>query len=117
MNRRGFLKSLCTAAVALTLSRTLPGIAGEPLALPEPPSKAVLFQKGDVVTIEGRYAINPVTRKSTGYPQQFVIIEDIYEGESDVTLFPAAGNIAPSRLSPVLIGNAIGDWQRMETRA
>lgn len=44
-----------------------------------------LLKKGDVITIEGRYAVNPITRQSTGRLQEFVVADTF---ASQVTLHP-----------------------------
>lgn len=35
-----------------------------------------VFRRGDVITIPGKYAMNPVARQPTGQLQQFVVTED-----------------------------------------
>lgn len=65
MNRREFLAALGATAAAVALN-------GVPLAdFPEGAPLALMV--GDVITIDGVYAINPMTRKATPYLQQFVI--------------------------------------------
>jgi hypothetical protein len=72
MIRRAFLKAFGTAILGLTLTKTLPGIGGdEAPAVPEPPSQEL--RVGDVITFEGRNAINPVTREVTEHPQRFIV--------------------------------------------
>src|SRR3990167_5903961 len=60
LTRRSFLTRLGATAVALTLARHLPGIAPTPLTLTPPNGvyAGASFQRGDVFTIEGRYAFD-----------------------------------------------------------
>lgn len=72
MIRRTFLKAFGAAILGLTLTKTLPGIGGaDAQAIPEPPSQE--FRVGDVLTFEGRYAVNPVTRERTDHLQWFIV--------------------------------------------
>lgn len=50
-----------------------------------------LLKKGDVVTFAGCYAVNPLTKQSTGYLRQFVITADVNSSSGAATLpiFPA----------------------------
>lgn len=111
--RRGFLKLLGSAAVALTLSRTLPGIAGETPTVPEPKSFEYALRKGDIITIEGRYAVNPVTRKTTGHLQNFIIVDEVSD-DGSVLLHPHNLRVSQDQAMPVLLGEPMGDWQKAE---
>ncbi len=71
MFRRAFLKAIGSALIGATLARTLPGIAGEPPILTTPTYET--FRPGDVFTIEGKYAFNPVTRQQTDHLQYFMV--------------------------------------------
>ena len=73
ITRRRFLWRFGAAAVAITLARHLPGIAPQPLAL------ADVFQAGDVFTVEGKYRIDPVTRRPDAMLglQEFVITAQV----------------------------------------
>ncbi len=104
LSRRGFLQRIGAAAVALTLARHLPGIAGRPEPLGEPPSVEIAFQKGDIITFEGRYAINPITQRSTGHLQQYQVIETVAVGEP-VTVHPSLSGMVDCSLA-----KPIGMW-------
>lgn len=68
VTRRAFLASLGVAAAAVTLNG-LPWPA--PADLSAPTFTSEFLSVGDVFTISGRYAINPITRKPTTHLQQF----------------------------------------------
>jgi hypothetical protein len=51
------------------------------------------IKKGDVFTINGRFAVNPQTRESTGALQQFVVTEDVTA---------AGGAYAAVKISPAI---------------
>lgn len=81
MKRRDFLKTLGVAAGAVAFGG---------VTLPDSPAAAdawlgELFQVGDVFTIEGRYAFNPVTLKTCDVLQKFVVTTVCSE---DVTFHP-----------------------------
>lgn len=46
------------------------------------------FKKGDVVFIEGVYAVHPETKVSTGKLKQFVVTADYVGGEGDLAISP-----------------------------
>lgn len=71
MIRRAFLKAFGVGILGLALTKTLPGIGGDVPTVPEPPSEEL--RVGDVVTFEGRYAFNPMTRQQTGHLQAFIV--------------------------------------------
>ena len=54
-------------------------------------TSSTTFKAGDVFTIDGVYAVNPVSKQSTGVLQQFVIQADITATGTEVTL-----SIAPA---------------------
>lgn len=69
MNRRQFLASLGVAAGALALN-------GLPLpAAPDTAALDTIFTRGDIITFDGVFAVNPYTRRVTPYLQQFVVTE------------------------------------------
>lgn len=55
------------------------------------PSSVTVYKKGDVITIEGVFSVNPETKISTGSLAQFVVTEDAVSVGADVTvkIFPA----------------------------
>lgn len=63
MNRREFLASLGVAAVAVSLN-------GIPLAQQSIEDE---LHVGDIFTVEGYYAFNPITRKATPHLQQLIV--------------------------------------------
>ena len=82
LTRRSFLTRLGATAVALTLARHLPGIAPTPLTLTPPNGvyAGASFQRGDVFTIEGRYAFDSITQKPTGTLQRFIVTDVVTAG-------------------------------------
>lgn len=54
------------------------------------------LNKGDVITIAGVYAVNRVTKQSTGELQQFVVTANVASGATSIPIFPAItpGNVA-----------------------
>jgi hypothetical protein len=83
MNRRAFLLSMGVAAGAVALG----GVPITAAQLDQP------FQPGDIFTIEGRYAINPVTRHVTPHLQCFMVTrvtED--DGLTSVDFYPTVNH-------------------------
>ena len=77
MTRRSLFRLLGSAVVGMALSRTLPGVVPEAAVLPAP-TEAVLFQKGDIITIEGYNVMQPYTGEAIpGMLQQFMVTEDV----------------------------------------
>lgn len=54
------------------------------------------LNKGDVITIAGVYAVNRVTKQSTGELAQFVVTANVASGATSIPIFPAItpGNVA-----------------------
>lgn len=80
MTRREFLKTFGVTAAAVTFCATPYSLAEEAAYRDEVEGKSaiavadkMLLRVGDVFTIDGYFAINPVTRKSTEHLQQFVV--------------------------------------------
>jgi hypothetical protein len=67
-----------------------------------------LFCVGDVITIAGKYAVNPVTRAETEALQLFVVTR---VHESSVELWPRVienwDAVSPAAVSPVLLGSRV----------
>lgn len=59
-------------------------------------SKAGLLKKGDIITIAGVFAVNPVSKASTARLQTFTIVSDASSG---ATTGPAALTIAPAMIT------------------
>ena len=93
MNRRSFLTRIGVAVVGLTLARHLPGIAPPVPPVLTPPAGIYAsdsLQCGDMFTIEGRYAVNPLTRQPTAMLQRFVVTEDVSAGlVQEETIYPS----------------------------
>ena len=51
------------------------------------------FTKGDIITIAGVYAVNRVTKQTTGKLRQFVVTADVASGATSIPIYPA---IVPS---------------------
>ncbi len=96
MNRRGFLGFLGAAIAGATLDHEK--LLWEPgkklISIPPPPRilTSDLLEIGDIIEIEGRYAINPLTRMvaihpKTGlpFPQRFVVSGKV---QSRIELWP-----------------------------
>lgn len=92
IDRRAFLRRLGFGTVAaaaaatgmLDVERLLWAPGEKTIFIPPQPTIAplgTLLRKGDVFTIEGRFALNPVTRRATGLLEQFIVTSDVSEGE------------------------------------
>lgn len=91
VNRRHFLSVLAQSAAASALAplvfdpERLLWVQGRkkiflPSVRPATPTEVEAFgglRKGDVITVEGRYAVNPITRKPTEHLQLFVVTSDV----------------------------------------
>lgn len=82
MNRRHFLRVTAAGAIALAApsipfggSTVTPESGPAVVDLPVP-----RFLKGDIITFEGCFAINPITRRATDRLREFVITADVAEG-------------------------------------
>lgn len=80
ISRRGFL----TAVAGLVAAPALLEAAPETLDIYREGGDAAAFswneqtlQKGDIFTIEGVYALNPLTYQATAHLQQFVVTADV----------------------------------------
>jgi hypothetical protein len=91
VNRRAFLQRLgfgtvaaaATATGAIDIERLL-WVPGEKTIFIPTPTIAPLYEplrKGDVFTIEGRYAVNPSTYRTLPYLQKFVVTDDVSSGQ------------------------------------
>lgn len=47
------------------------------------------FAKGDIITIEGVYAVNRITKTSTGSLRQFVVLAAAASGSTSLSIYPA----------------------------
>lgn len=54
------------------------------------------LNKGDVITLQGVFAVNRVTKQSTGELQQFVVTANVAGGATSIPIYPAItpGNVA-----------------------
>ncbi len=123
IDRRAFLRRLGFGTVAaaaaasgvLDLEKLL-WVPGEKTIF-VPPVIAPLGETltiGDVFTIEGVFALNPLTYQATKYPQQFVVTETVRSGQllavNQVCPRPmTAGPYANVSSSPVTRGYISGD--------
>ncbi|MGV0879444.1 P22 phage major capsid protein family protein [Martelella sp. FLE1502] len=46
------------------------------------------IKKGDIITIDGVYAVNRVTKKTTGKLRQFVVTADVAGGGTSISIYP-----------------------------
>lgn len=82
LDRRSFLQSFATAVgVAAIDPEKLLWKPGEKIIFIPPSPKLInvdleLFRVGDVITIEGIYAYNPITHTPTTHLKQFVVTAD-----------------------------------------
>lgn len=90
MNRRQFIATLTGAAAAAALA---------PLAKLTPVEQAAWLSEelhvGDVITIEGVFATNPVTGKTiAGHLQEFIITATVSSDNStdEVSIYPMLAN-------------------------
>lgn len=114
MNRRGFLRSVLTAAAGVTISSLIPDDPERLLWVPGaktiflPPDQKIveptilagsrLLKKGDVFTIDGVFAINPATGARTAHLQQFVVTSDVASGVVETNLiYPRPRDIQGER--------------------
>jgi len=86
-NRRGFLSMFIAAAVAPMLPDVLP--------LKSWPDGFASLRKGDVITISGVFAVNPLSYTQTGHLQQFVITEDCNRRHSLLPICPSIITVGP----------------------
>jgi hypothetical protein len=93
VTRRAFMGGLLGVVAALAVT---PAIEAAPTAAPAVPLETggEVLQVGDVFTIQGRFAINPVTQKSMGVLRRFVVTQASTAGELA---------ISPERFNPRLI--------------
>lgn len=89
MNRRAFLSTLAAALTGAALDpERLLWVPGKKTIFLPPPKKIIsAFVIGDVITINGVYAVNPVTYQTTKFLQQFVVTGHAASG--DPILYPS----------------------------
>lgn len=91
MNRRAFIKAVGATAAATTVFG-LPSLPSAPCAAPTVTSgwTSGTFHAGDVFTIAGQYAINPLTGAPTSYLQQFMVTDTVTADspDTDVQIHP-----------------------------
>lgn len=95
MDRRSFLQKLGLTALAVATADSVldpefalwtPGAKTFFLPPEKPAVKLPVLFKGDMITIPGIYAVNPITNLSTGYLQRFVVTEDVQSVDDDLRL-------------------------------
>lgn len=117
VTRRFFLGSLGAAAAGLALDpERLLWVPGQRKIFIPAPARVVAaaaFTRGDVITIAGRYAINPLTREpvqrrdGTKFLQQLVVTEDVRAGQE----------ILPRGVCPAIArASRGGDWETQSRR-
>lgn len=57
------------------------------------------LKKGDIITIAGVYAVNRVTKQTTGKLRQFVVTADVATSATSIPIYPA--------ITPAVSGNAV----------
>jgi len=114
MNRRRFIGMLAAGAVAALA----PGFICLPKGRQDDGllSNGNVLRKGDIFTIEGRFATNPVTGQPTAHLQLFTVTGDVDEGATHIPIElvhptpPARGRVRPA-FAPPLKPRDRG-WQR-----
>jgi len=94
MNRRAFLAWLggaaagVAAAPLLDLDKLLWTPGEKTIFIPPPPTLTtpVGLTKGDIFTIDGVFATNPITGRSTQVLQRFIITSDVNAGSVTVNI-------------------------------
>lgn len=80
IGRRGFLRAIGAGVLGLSLALKTPDdgplarFFSDGLRWPD------AMRRGDLVTIEGVYAVNPATQTPTAHLQRFVVVEDVIGG-------------------------------------
>ncbi len=103
MNRRDFIKALGFGAAAVTFGSALASSANT-LITPEwvATEATTSLAVGDIFTIAGVHAVNPITRQSTAHLQQFVITAVVGD---DISISPSVTSvghvISPSLVTPL----------------
>jgi hypothetical protein len=100
MNRRRFFAWLFGTAAGVALGHTLDldkllWVPGEKTIFlpPEPKIIRETLRPGDYFTIEGAYAINPVTRKRTPHLQWFVATQEAGPDDVLISAIPSSAPI------------------------
>lgn len=125
MDRRAFLRRLGFGTVAAAAAATgvldlerLLWVPGEKtIFVPPPPTIEPLsfgLTRGDIFTIEGQFAFNPVTRRQTKHLQQFVVVSDVIAGTTlnvervyPSVVLPDRKPISGRRVKPFRVGQTI----------
>lgn len=103
MNRRAFLRALGFGTVAaaaaatgvLDIERLLWQPGERSIFIPEPTFE--WLTKGDVFTIPGIHAINPMTGRQVEWLKRFVVIEDARACDPIVNIYPPIIAVGPYR--------------------
>ncbi len=99
MNRRDFIKTLGVGAAAVAFG---PAIASSVVDAVSTGWGSTELAVGDIFTIAGVHAVNPITRQATAHLQQFVITAVVGE---NISISPATTSIgttiSPSRITPL----------------
>ena len=80
MNRRGFLSVLAAGLAAAVDPERAIWVPGRKLiSIPKPqPLVQIYFNVGDIFTIDGKYAINPKTRREMEFLQKYRVTLESY---------------------------------------
>jgi len=99
MNRRDFVKALGLGAAAVAFGPAIASSAVEAVSTGWASTELAI---GDIFTIAGVHAVNPVTRQTTAHLQQFVITAIV---GSDISISPSVTSvghvISPSLITPL----------------
>lgn len=125
MDRRGFLSLLTAGAAGLVIDPDLLLWRKGAKLISLPPTAPSVWAPramtvGDIFSIQGIFAVNPVTGEDTGYSQLFTIVADVTGGDvSTDVIVPrivtsghyrnASGVLTPrARINPILCGQVAG---------
>ena len=106
IKRRHFLRVLGAAVVAIAAAPAVIASPASPITLGEPWGTS--FTVGDVVTIDGVYEINPITRVETEYLRNFVVTANEHVGDKALRLHPMPPYLVTREMAtPVAVGRTV----------
>lgn len=83
------------------------------------------LNKGDIITIDGVYAVNRVTKKTTGKLRQFVVTANVASGATSIPVYPALTpasggaavqyqtvTVSPANSAAISLANTAGEIYR-----
>jgi hypothetical protein len=117
MNRRDFLTRAAMVAGLLAVDPEFMLWQPTRARIVVPPLPTLLFHKdafaftmGDVFSVEGVFARNPITRELTPHPQLFVVTRDVQAGQPisvDLVHPRIDRTLGPRKVRPIMTGKVI----------